>query len=141
MGAPCNPLLQPLTANAGLLERRDDDSDDKHQSVVEHVFHGTPPSNLKSIMKDGMNPSRRKYAADYFSSTAFSSIGFCGETLAMSFRPARECVVKLLVFLVLKLPPGFVAKNGDVVTMREVDYELPILEATVVRRGGGVMGR
>ncbi|GAQ77964.1 hypothetical protein KFL_000060290 [Klebsormidium nitens] len=136
-----NPLYERFVATLarhmpdlrGLLENGGVSPSNPH-SVIEHVFHGTPPDNRASIMKHGMNPSLRTSGADYFSTNAAVSIGFCGNELSVVTR-RRDWAVKLLVFLVLKLPPGFEAKRGNVVTMREVEYELPILEVTVHERG------
>lgn len=99
-------------------------------SAIEQVFHGTDYANLESIMKHGMDPGRRKHWADFFSTEPESSFSYCrGQPYGRSFGP-RGYSLKMLVFLVLTLPPGFLDKTSGVVRMSHVEYELPILEVT-----------
>lgn len=116
--------VKAYAASAGLFAS----GEKNKQSAIEHVFHGTAPTNVDSILKAGMNPRLRRVGADFFATEATRSLDFAKPVKFMPY-PVPE--KKLLIFLVLTLPPGFNSRSGVVVTMEKVEYELPIADVTV----------
>lgn len=107
----------------------------KRTSPIEHVFHGTPPDNLDSILRSGMDPICRADDGDFFATDPRLSIGYTKEwddSLEGTDPWPPGARLRLLVFLVLTLPPGLKYKEDDVVVMNKVEYELPISEVTVL---------
>jgi hypothetical protein len=80
---------------------------------------------VDSILKDGMNPRRRRHGGDFFATEATTSLGFATTSYPAPYQKT------LLIFLVLTLPPGFKYRSGFEVTMEKVEYELPIADVTV----------
>jgi hypothetical protein len=85
------------------------------ESTIEHVFHGTAPTNVDSILKDGMNPRLRKNGGDFFATEPTWSLDFAAP---VKFAPYVYDST-MLIFLVLTLPPGFKSRSGVVVTMKK----------------------
>ncbi|GAQ77965.1 hypothetical protein KFL_000060300 [Klebsormidium nitens] len=108
------------------------------ESPIEYVFHGTCNKNLESILKEGMDPKKRIYGYDFFAYDAELSLGYTDEDEVLD---GMDVEGNLLVFLVLTLPPGFsertLRKNGTMVLMEKVEYELPIAVATVRKPSAG----
>lgn len=100
-------------------------------SPIAYVFHGTYLRNFESILRGGMDPEKRKFDYDYFSLEPEYSLDWCTDTTRSL--TGQEDEGDLLVFLVLKLPPGFVCWDGEesFVQMEKVEYELPIAVATL----------
>ncbi|GAQ77967.1 hypothetical protein KFL_000060320 [Klebsormidium nitens] len=122
-------LKEMLVNESGQKRRR-------AEPPIEHVFHGTRPENLDSIVRDGMDPRLRRAKRDYFATKPAYSLDFTNPYLGSYFArhfPGPDGPQKLLVFLVLTLPVGFLRKEGNdaVVVMDKVEYELPIFEVTV----------
>jgi hypothetical protein len=48
---------------------------------IKLVFHGTPEQNIEPIMRDGLDPQRRRGQAlgkgEYFADDAMTSLGYC----------------------------------------------------------------
>lgn len=138
--ANAGPSSNSRCVHAGLITASDGRKRRKTSSPIEHVFHGTPPTNLDSILRSGMDPTLRRCGCDYFATAAGYSLHHtspAGPTHNghVSAEPPPSCYGprKLLVFLVLTLPPGLNSKRkkGLFVLMDQVEYQLPIAEVTL----------
>ncbi|GLJ48847.1 hypothetical protein SUGI_1030210 [Cryptomeria japonica] len=96
---------------------------------IQYVFHGTPQENLSSICEKGMDPSLRKYGADYFGVNAQTSLKYSVKKDLLvpgNFKwPDR---LSLLVFLLLLPGPTryLLEKLWPYKVMNKMSRELPI---------------
>lgn len=85
--SPSSPLYQRFTESLW---------DSPDSSTVSVVFHGTSPSNIPIILKDGLDPNKRRGQAygpgEYFSREPGLSVSYCKSGLQM------------LAFAVVELP-------------------------------------
>ena len=113
----------PLSAAHGF-----DSMDTSHAdpSPLDLAFHGSGKSghaSVDSILQHGMLPAYRKSNGDWFSRSVNGSLMY-----ALTNAGGRKVLV---AFLLLVLPPAYVSDNGQVVVMRDANYELPVAAITV----------
>lgn len=87
---------------------------------IKLVFHGTAEANVESILRDGMDPSRRgehgqAYGpGEYFAVSAFLSLGYC------------RGGAQLLVFAVIDEKAVRGGGRGGIVVVDQVERQLPL---------------
>ncbi|GAQ83764.1 hypothetical protein KFL_001610050 [Klebsormidium nitens] len=73
-------------------------------SPLTFAFHGTPPMNIPSILKDGMLPEMRACGrgGDWFATSPSTSVWYCQKHLLSE--SGRWNAVKMILFLLLPIP-------------------------------------
>lgn len=85
------------------------------------AFHGTPPANVPSILANGMLPEKRIACGDFFATSPWTSVPYCRKFCSNKQPPYR-----LILFLLLPVPPAVICNSGGYVVMKDERYELPL---------------
>ena len=96
--------------------------------TIELAFHGSPRANEATILRDGLDPSRRRRQAygpgEYFGWNAATSLGYGdGSTL--------------IVFALLLDRTGVTHRDGTLVVVHRADHQLPLFAVTFGGAEGG----
>jgi hypothetical protein len=88
---------------------------------LKFAFHGTPASNIPSILKSGMLPEKRRSGGDWFSIEPNVSTSYCRQPTGL---PPFRMILFLLLPVAAAVKQSF---YGDpVVVMADPHYELPL---------------
>ncbi|GJP29365.1 hypothetical protein CLOM_g16483 [Closterium sp. NIES-68] len=96
---------------------------------LDFAFHGTRSSSFDPILRNGMCPTKRSSSplGDWFTRQLASAAQYSAQRDGSRGYGGR----KLIAFLLLVEKTAIVQENGDVIVMKDANYQLPVAEVTV----------